>query len=138
VSTNPHRPHRQSRLEQHTGHCATSSPTDPAPARGKGGQLLYTPAEAAEQLRIRESWLRRKASARQVPCTFLGKHLRFSTADLAAIVAQHGQAPTGRRPRRRAGSTVRDRDLPAPPKRSVDPPDRHDHNREQGSSPWHG
>jgi hypothetical protein len=87
---------------------------------------------------VPESWLRRKAAARQIPCTFLGKHLRFSTADLAAIVAQNGQAPTGRRPRRRPAPTNRDRDLPPPPRRSVDPPDRHDHNRDDGSNPWHG
>ncbi|MGC9668517.1 helix-turn-helix domain-containing protein [Planosporangium sp. 12N6] len=106
---------------------------------GEGGQLLFTPAEAAAQLRIRESWLRRKAAARQVPCTFLGKHLRFSGADLTAIVAQHGQAPTGRRPRRRGSRpTVRDRDLPTGPMPSVDPPDRDDHNRDEGSSAWHG
>jgi excisionase family DNA binding protein len=102
-----------------------------------GDQLLYTPAEAAGLLRVRESWLRRKAAARQIPCTFLGKHLRFSAADLAAIVAQNGQAPTGRR-RRRPAPILRDRDLPPPPRRSVDPPDRHDHNRDDGSSPWHG
>ncbi|GAA1818409.1 helix-turn-helix domain-containing protein [Planosporangium flavigriseum] len=112
--------------------------TEPPPAK-EGNQLLYTPVEAAAQLRIRESWLRRQAAARQIPCTFLGKHLRFSAADLAAIVAQHGQAPTGRRPRRRGSrSTVRDRDLPTRPMRSVDPPDRDDHNRDDGSTPWHG
>src|SRR4051794_39104220 len=128
VSTNPNRntwphPHR------------TASTA--LPAIGPD-QLLYTPAEAAAKLCVRESWLRRRAGARQVPCTFLGKHLRFSAADLAAIVAQNGQAPTGRRPRRRPSSTVRDRDLPPAPGRRVDPPDRHDHNRDDGSSPWHG
>jgi excisionase family DNA binding protein len=106
---------------------------------GENNQLLYTPLEAANLLRVRESWLRRKAAARQIPCTFLGKHLRFSAADLAGIVAQNGQAPTGRRPRRRMSrSTVRDRDLPTRPMRSVDPPDRHDHNHDEGSSTWHG
>jgi hypothetical protein len=30
--------------------------------------LLYTPAEAAVLLRVRESWLRRKAGARVIPC----------------------------------------------------------------------
>ena len=50
-------------------------------------QLLYTPAEAAALLRVRESWLRRKVAARLIPSTFLGRHLRFSAADLAAIVA---------------------------------------------------
>ncbi|MGD9527828.1 hypothetical protein [Pseudonocardia sp.] len=59
---------------------ATGS-AEPAPPQ------LYTPAEAAGLLTVRESWLRRKAAARAVPCTFLGKHLRFSAADLAAIAA---------------------------------------------------
>lgn len=46
---------------------------------------LYTPGTAAQLLAVRESWLRRKAAARAVPCTFLGRHLRFSRADLEAI-----------------------------------------------------
>jgi len=53
---------------------------DPAP-------VLFTPAQAAELLQVRESWLRRRAARRQVPCTFLGKHLRFSRANLEQIVA---------------------------------------------------
>ena len=57
---------------------------------------VFTPAEAAGILRVRESWLRRKAAARQIPCTFLGKHLRFSAADLAAIVAANARPATGR------------------------------------------
>jgi excisionase family DNA binding protein len=57
------------------------------PALSDGQPLLLTPAEAAERLRLRESWLRRKAAGRQIPSTRLGKHLRFSAADLAAIVA---------------------------------------------------
>jgi hypothetical protein len=32
---------------------------------------LHTPAEAAEILKIRESWLRGKAAARAIPCTFI-------------------------------------------------------------------
>jgi excisionase family DNA binding protein len=54
-------------------------------------QLLYTPADAAELLAVPESWLRRKAGRRLIPCTFVGKHLRFSTADLAAITATGAQ-----------------------------------------------
>ena len=69
-----------------------------------GGVLLYTPAEAAHMLKVRESWLRRKAAARLVPCTFLGKHLRFSPADLAAILVTAAQPAGIRRPRRRAGA----------------------------------
>ena len=104
---------------------------------GDSAQLLYTPAEAAALLRVRESWLRRKVAARLIPSTFLGRHLRFSAADLAAIVADHAQ-PAGVRTRRRRRSTMRDRDLIAMPERSVDPPDRDDHNRQDGSSTWPG
>ena len=60
---------------------------------GLGGVVLdfagvgRQPEQAAELLQIKASWLRKKATARAVPCTFVGKHLRFSPADLAAIVA---------------------------------------------------
>ena len=50
---------------------------------------LYTPACAAEILSIKESWLRRQAGRRMIPCTFVGRHLRFSVPDLQAI-AEHG------------------------------------------------
>jgi len=46
---------------------------------------LYTPADAARLLAVPESWLRRKAGRRQIPCTFVGKHLRFSAANIAEI-----------------------------------------------------
>jgi excisionase family DNA binding protein len=48
---------------------------------------LYTPEQAAELLQVSPSWLRRKATARAVACTFIGKHLRFSTDDLKSIIA---------------------------------------------------
>lgn len=56
---------------------------------------LYTPAEAAILLAVRESWLRRKAGQRRIPCTFVGRHLRFSAADLAGIV-ENGATPAMR------------------------------------------
>lgn len=60
---------------------------------------LHTPTEAADILAVRESWLRRKASQRLVPCTFVGKHLRFSDSNLAAIT-EAGQQPIHPRARR--------------------------------------
>jgi excisionase family DNA binding protein len=57
---------------------------------------LHTPAEAAEILRIRESWLRAKAAARAIPCTFIGKHLRFSDDDIAQIMAEGARQPVTR------------------------------------------
>lgn len=64
---------------------------------------VFTPEEAAALLKVPESWLRKRASARQVPCTFLGKHLRFSAADLEQIISAGHRAPAsgGARPRRR-------------------------------------
>jgi excisionase family DNA binding protein len=62
---------------------------------------LYTPAEAAEILRIRESWLRAKAAARAIPCTFIGKHLRFSDDDITQIVTEGARQPVTRASRTR-------------------------------------
>ncbi|MEV4731929.1 helix-turn-helix domain-containing protein [Saccharopolyspora sp. NPDC049426] len=66
-------------------------PDECEPAVGNSGgenesSRLYTPSEVAQILRVPESWLRRKASSRSIPCTFLGKHLRFSNRDLETIV----------------------------------------------------
>lgn len=80
---------------------------DRPPAAHPGGEsapVLYTPAQAAERLMVRESWLRRRAAQRLVPCTFLGKHLRFSPTDLERIIAdaaRPARPPTTRRPARR-------------------------------------
>jgi excisionase family DNA binding protein len=62
-------------------------------------ERLHTPAEAAEILRVRESWLRTKAAARAVPCTFIGKHLRFSEADIQQIKRDGAREPVTRRRR---------------------------------------
>lgn len=89
---------------------------------------LFTPAQAARLLKIRESWLRRKAGQALIPCTYLGKHLRFSATDILAIRTAGARPANGRRARRRATST--DGDLPRTPTRSVHatrdhpPPDR--------------
>jgi hypothetical protein len=69
----------------------TLTPTPPEPV---SLLPLHTPGEAARLLAVRESWLRRRATARLVPCTFLGRHLRFSHADVIAI-AIAGACPTG-------------------------------------------
>lgn len=50
-------------------------------------QILFTPAQAAQLLQVKESWLRRRAARRIVPCTFLGKHLRFSAQNLQQIAS---------------------------------------------------
>lgn len=56
-------------------------PAEHQPARPP----LYTAEQAAALLQVRTSWLRCKATARAVPCRFLGKHLRFALADIHTI-----------------------------------------------------
>jgi excisionase family DNA binding protein len=55
---------------------------------------LYTAAEAAEILRVKQSWLERQAAARKVPFTMLGGAYRFTDGHLAAIVQMHETMPS--------------------------------------------
>jgi excisionase family DNA binding protein len=129
------RPHHRRPVPRHTGQNSTPATTGielPEP-----GPLLYTPEEAADLLRVRASWLRKKAAARAVPCTFLGKHLRFSPADLTAIVTTSARPATGRRTRRRTPPTP-DRDLIDRPDPSVHAPVPNDHDQRDGSTQWPG
>jgi hypothetical protein len=61
---------------------------------------LYTAAEAAAILKVRESWLKTKAAARLIPCTFIGKHLRFSDDNIAEIMKAGARQPITARERR--------------------------------------
>lgn len=63
---------------------------------------LYTAAEAAGILKVRESWLKTKAAARLIPCTFIGKHLPFSGDDIAEIMKAGARQPVTSRERRAA------------------------------------
>jgi len=55
---------------------------------------LLTIDQAAERLGVPRTWLRDKVSARAVPHTRLGKHVRFTAAHLASIVAAGEQEVT--------------------------------------------
>jgi excisionase family DNA binding protein len=71
-------------------------------------RLLHTPAEAAALLAVRESWLRRKAGRREIPCTFVGKHLRFSLDDLTSIARTGARPARSTRPPTRRTRSYRD------------------------------
>lgn len=62
--------------------------------------ILRSIPEAAAELNVPERWLRDKVTARAVPFTRLGKHVRFTEAHLAQIVAAGEQAPQVSRRRR--------------------------------------
>lgn len=57
--------------------------------------------EAAQLLNVPRTWLRDKVTARAVPHTRIGKHVRFSERHLAQIIAD-GEA-TSQIPRQRGG-----------------------------------
>ncbi|PKW18788.1 helix-turn-helix domain-containing protein [Saccharopolyspora spinosa] len=71
--------------EDSQDNAASEQQTEHASRTVNQGTFLYTAEEVADLLRVRPSWLRRKASARAIPCRFLGKHLRFSRSDIAEI-----------------------------------------------------
>jgi len=54
--------------------------------------VLYTITEAAERLNVPRTWLRDKVTARAVPHTRLGRHVRFTDAHLEAIITAGAQA----------------------------------------------
>jgi hypothetical protein len=64
-------------------------------------------AEAARILKVRESWLKTKASARLIPCTFVGKYLRFSDDDIAEIMRIGSRQPVISRERGANGRASR-------------------------------
>jgi excisionase family DNA binding protein len=72
--------------------------TEPPSSDHRGVPLLYTADQAAALLQVSPSWLRKKATARAIPCTFIGKHLRFSPTDLAMIIAAGAYTPPDQRP----------------------------------------
>ena len=43
-------------------------------------------------LKVRESWLKTKAATRLIPCTFIGKHLRFSD-DITEVIRAGARQP---------------------------------------------
>lgn len=88
--------------------------------------LLLTIEEAAVALAVPRSWLRDKVTARQVPHTRLGRHVRFSQEHLRQIiemgeeVADIGPVPTEGSASGRQGTRdrfERERDQPAAPAR---------------------
>ena len=54
---------------------------------------VYTLSEAAQMLRVRESWLERQAAARRIPFTMLGGSYRFTGEHLIQIVRMHEITP---------------------------------------------
>jgi excisionase family DNA binding protein len=58
---------------------------------------LYSITEAAQILNVPRTWLRDKVTARAVPHTRLGRHVRFTEAHLAEIIddGQQRPGPTG-------------------------------------------
>lgn len=79
-------PHRSPARANHTEEPHGTAPPTTAP-------LLYTAKQAATLLQVSPSWLRKKATARTIPCTFIGKHLRFSHRDLESIITTGAHTP---------------------------------------------
>ena len=55
--------------------------------------IVHTAAEAAVILRVRKSWLERRAAAREIPFTMLGGAYHFTGEHIAEIVRMNEQRP---------------------------------------------
>jgi hypothetical protein len=68
----------------------------------KTAPVVYTKYEAAAILRVKVSWLERRAAARQIPFTLLGGAYRFTPEHLAEIVrlSEQGGGPAAPAPPR--------------------------------------
>ncbi|EWM12007.1 helix-turn-helix domain-containing protein [Kutzneria sp. 744] len=99
----------------------TGAPDGVGPSTGEPAgdpvPTLFTPAQAADLLQVPESWLRRRAARRLVPCTFLGKHLRFSRANLDQILTDAAR-PATTSPRPPSGVSAAPRRRGRPPARA--------------------
>jgi len=74
----------------------TGPPTAPRPEAEvpvSPSPRLLTIAEAAAVLNVPENWLRKKVAAHAVPCTRLGKHVRFTNEHLDQIIEAGEQRP---------------------------------------------
>lgn len=65
-----------------------------------GPPQLFTVQEAAARLNLPPTWLYERTRKNAIPCRRFGKYVRFSEADLDAIV-QSGTPEGPRRPRKR-------------------------------------
>ncbi|MCW2498744.1 MAG: DNA-binding protein [Frankiales bacterium] len=52
---------------------------------------LLTPADVAELLSVTEAWVRRRAAAHLIPCTRLGRQVRFTAEQVQQIVETAAQ-----------------------------------------------
>jgi excisionase family DNA binding protein len=66
-------------------------PAGTAPAPSRLAVPLLRPAEAAELLSVRPSWIYEAVRTNRLPCLRVGRHIRFTRAMLEAWLAeQHG------------------------------------------------
>lgn len=91
--------------------------------------ILHTKEEAAEILRVRVSWLERRAAARKIPFTMLGGCYMFTDDHLAEIVrlnerAAGSPARAARPTRRKAVQAVSNSNVPPLRPRSKKTPHR--------------
>jgi excisionase family DNA binding protein len=64
------------------------SSREPLQCGGSGPLRLYTYDEVAATLQISTRWIERAVADGRIPCTRLGRAVRFSEAQIRMIVAQ--------------------------------------------------
>lgn len=63
---------------------------------------LFTPEQVSEMTNIPAPWLRRRAGQRVIPCTYIGRTLRFSADDIRELIEMSRIDPKTGLPRKAA------------------------------------
>lgn len=78
---------------------------------------VHTLKQVAEQLQIKESWIRARCEGREIPFTMLGGSYRFTDAHIEQIIAKFEEKPAARpAPRRRPPGNVTRLEAKTPPR----------------------
>lgn len=64
-----------------------------------GAPVIHTLEEAAAILRVKESWLERRAAARKIPFTMLGGAYHFTAEHITEIVRANEKLPVAMDPK---------------------------------------
>jgi excisionase family DNA binding protein len=73
--------------------------------------LVYTVAEAAVILHVKESWLQRRAAAREIPFTMLGGAYHFTAEHITDIIRRYERIPVVSREPKTARSGAPERQV---------------------------
>ncbi|MFI6986110.1 helix-turn-helix domain-containing protein [Embleya sp. NPDC050154] len=81
------------------GTAASSAVLDETDLNDLNDLHLYEVDEVVRMTKLPRTWLTRRAGEKRIPCSYLGKYLRFSADDIRELIAMHRIDPKTGLPR---------------------------------------